>query len=310
MSDKNKTTILKAFRLLLQPLTRILLRSGITWKEAAEVCKTSFVEVATNEFGLHGRPTNISRVAIMTGLGRRDVSRLRKLIDSEELPDLGKMNNATRVLTGWHLDPDYLTDTGVPRTIPFEGDNVSFSALTRKYAGDIAPITMLRELLRVGAVKERADGVLQVLMRYYMPLQMDADAIFRAGSALRDLGNTIDYDLVRNPISQRGSRAAQRTQMFEVSMCRRSGLFSKLKGRHCWKGRTNGCRGTNLPRILEENTGQLELVSEFIKFRMTNVRGIELIKVTVPLISHLKRASDFDQVAVPGARRSRRCPIH
>ena len=197
MSDENKTTILKAFRLLLQPLARILLRSGITWKEAAEVCKASFVEVATNEFGLHGRPTNISRVAIMTGLGRRDVSRLRKLIDSEQLPDLSKMNNATRVLTGWYLDPDYLMDSDVPREIMFEGDNVSFSALTRKYAGDIAPITMLRELLRVGAVKEGADGVLQVLKRYYMPLQMDADAFFRAGSALRDLGNTIDYDLVR-----------------------------------------------------------------------------------------------------------------
>jgi hypothetical protein len=199
MSDKNKTTILKAFRLLLQPLVRILLRSGITWKEAAEVCKTTFVEVATDEFGLHGRPTNISRVAIMTGLGRRDVSRLRKLLDVEQPADLGKMNNATRVLTGWHLDPDYVTESGTPRQIEFEGGTGSFSALTRKYAGDIAPITMLRELLRVAAVEERADGVLLVLKRYYMPLQMDADAIFRAGSVLRDLGNTMDYNLVRIP---------------------------------------------------------------------------------------------------------------
>ena len=157
----------------------------------------AFVEVATKEFGLHGRPTNISRVAIMTGLGRRDVSRLRKLIDTEQPPDLGKMNDATRVLTGWHLDPDYLTNSGTPREITFAGDSGSFSALTRKYAGDIAPITMLRELLRVGAVMERADGVLQVLKRYYMPLPMDSDAIVRAGSALHDLGNTIDYDLVR-----------------------------------------------------------------------------------------------------------------
>jgi hypothetical protein len=197
MSDKNKSTILKAFRLLLQPLARILLRSGITWKEAAEVCKTTFVEVATNEFGLHGRPTNISRVAIMTGLARRDVSRLRKLLDTEQPPDLGKINNATRVLTGWHLDADYLTNSGKPQVIEVEGEEKSFSALTKKYAGDFAPITMLRELLRVGAVVERADGTLQVLKRYYMPLQMDADAVFRAGSVLQDHGNTIDYNLVR-----------------------------------------------------------------------------------------------------------------
>jgi hypothetical protein len=198
MSDNNKETILKAFRLLLQPLARILLRSGITWKEAAEVCKTTFVEVATNEFGLHGRPTNISRVAIMTGLGRREVSRLRRLVDSEQPPDLGKINNATRVLTGWHLDPAYLGDSGKPRKIMFEGDTVSLSDLVRRYASDIAPITMLRELVRVGAVNERPDGTLQVLKRYYMPLQMDADAVYRAGSVLQDLGNTIDYNLVRD----------------------------------------------------------------------------------------------------------------
>jgi hypothetical protein len=198
MSENNQKNVLKSFQLLLKPLVRILLRSGITWKEAAEVCKTAFVEVATNEFGLHGRPTNISRVAIMTGLGRRDVSRRRKLLESEQSPDLGKINNATRVLTGWHLGPAYMTNSGKPRRIKFEGSKGSFSALTRQYAGDIAPITMLRELLRVGAVNERADGTLQVLKRYYMPLQMDADAVFRAGSVFQDLGNTIDYNLVRD----------------------------------------------------------------------------------------------------------------
>jgi hypothetical protein len=134
----------------------------------------------------------------MTGLGRRDVSRLRKLLASEQPPDLGKINNATRVLTGWHLDPAYLADSGRPREIKFAGDTASFSALTRQYAGDIAPITMLRELVRVGAVSEGADGTLQVLKRYYMPLQMDANAVFRAGSVLQDLGNTIDYNLVRD----------------------------------------------------------------------------------------------------------------
>ncbi len=62
MSENGKSTILRAFRLLLQPIVRTLVRSGVTWKEAAEVCKTTFVEVATSEFGLHGRPTNMSRV--------------------------------------------------------------------------------------------------------------------------------------------------------------------------------------------------------------------------------------------------------
>ncbi|MFQ5634875.1 MAG: DUF6502 family protein [Gammaproteobacteria bacterium] len=197
MSDGDKQVVLQAFRLLLQPLVRILLRSGITWKEAAETCKSSFVEVATTEYGLHGRPTNISRVAIMTGIGRREVSRLRKLLGVEPAPDLRSMNSATRLLSGWYLDTDYTRRSGAPRDLEFEGAAPSFSTLARKYAPDTAPITMVRELQRVGAVEERDDGRLRVLKRYYMPLAMDRDALLRAGSVLRDLGDTVDYNLTR-----------------------------------------------------------------------------------------------------------------
>jgi hypothetical protein len=197
VSENNKTTILKAFRLLLQPLVRMLLRSGVTWKEAADVCKSSFVEIATDEYGLHGRPTNMSRVAIMTGLGRRDVSRLRRILKEEQPVDLGRMNSASRLLTGWHLDSEYLTKAGQPRDLRFESESVSFSSLARRYAGDIAPVTMMRELSRVGAIEELADGSLRALKRYYMPLAMDPDAVFRAGSVLQDLGNTMDYNLIR-----------------------------------------------------------------------------------------------------------------
>ncbi len=198
MSQNNKSTILKAFRLLLQPVVRILVRSGVTWKEAAEACKTTYVEVASREFGLHGRPTNMSRVAIMTGLGRRDVSRIRKLLDAEQPVDFGRINNATRLLTGWHLDVDYLDESGQPKELPFAGTEPGFTALARKYAGDIAPITMSRELQRVGAVLELDDGRLRVLKRFYMPLTIDADAVLRGGSVLKDLGNTIDYNLMRD----------------------------------------------------------------------------------------------------------------
>lgn len=197
MSNNDKNVVLKAFRLLLQPLVRILLRSGVTWKEAAEVCKTTFVEVATNEFGLHGRPTNISRVAIMTGIGRRDVSRLRKALAVEQPADLRSINSATRLLTGWYLDSAYTTESGEPRELTFDGDEPGFSSLARKYAADTAPITMLRELQRVGAVEEVGDGRLRALQRYYMPLAMDPDAVLRAGSVVRDIGNTVDFNLER-----------------------------------------------------------------------------------------------------------------
>lgn len=197
MSDDVKSASLRAFRSVLRPVVRILLRGGVTWKEAAEACKAAFVEVATEDYGLHGRPTSISRVAILTGLGRREVSRVRDRLVSEQPVELGRMNAATRVLTGWHLDPEFLGQSGEPLDLPFQGGAGSFTALARRYGGDIAVVTMLHELHRVGAIEEQVDGRFRVLKRYYMPVVMDPAATLQAGSMIQDLGNSAYYNLTR-----------------------------------------------------------------------------------------------------------------
>ncbi len=51
----------------LRPIARWLLRSGVTWKEFADLARGVFVVTASEEFGIRGRPTNVSRVALLTG---------------------------------------------------------------------------------------------------------------------------------------------------------------------------------------------------------------------------------------------------
>ena len=200
MSNDPKRAALAALRLALRPVFRLLLRSGVTWQDASDICKATLVEVATAEYGLHGRPTNMSRVAIMTGLGRREVRRLRDLLAEAPPIEPGRLHGATRVLTGWYLDGDFSDEAGLPLDLPFEHgpggtDGPTFTELCRRYGGDLAPVTMRRELGRVGALEELPDGGLRVLKRYYMPLQMDPDALVRAGSMLEDLGSTVSFNL-------------------------------------------------------------------------------------------------------------------
>jgi hypothetical protein len=107
------------------------------------------------------------------------------------------MNAATRVLTGWHLDPEFLDADGLPRVLPVQGEGATFTTLARRYGGDIAVITMLHELHRAGALVEEADGSLRVLKRYYMPVLMDPSATVQAGSLLADLGDAAYYNLTR-----------------------------------------------------------------------------------------------------------------
>ena len=192
-----KSAAVGAFRLLFRPIARILLRAGVTWREISEICKLTYVEVATQEFGIRGRPTNISRVAIMTGFTRREVKRLRNRLEEESVPEFTRMNLATRVLSGWYSDEEFTDTLGEPLRLTVDGDPHSFEALCARYCANVAPSTMLKELKNVGAVVEDSDGKLIAQLRYYMPVHMDPEQMLTSGSVMEDLGETIAYNLHR-----------------------------------------------------------------------------------------------------------------
>ncbi len=169
MQDKIRKQILDAFFVVLRPIAKILLRYGIGFREFAEVAKSAFVDVATSEYGIRGRPTNISRVAVMTGLTRKEVRRLRDKIDSGEHSAVSRTTPMWEVLHHWHSIDEYLTDTGKPAILPFQGDEKSFSSLVKRFGGDIPPGAMRAELKRVGAVVEDENGDLVAVKRSFRP---------------------------------------------------------------------------------------------------------------------------------------------
>lgn len=185
---------LAACRTLLRPIASLLLKCGLTWREFAEVSKGVFVTVAGAEYGLRGRPTNLTRVSILTGINRKEVARLRDLEASETSTRPGKTTDATRVLSGWHQDADFLDDQGRPRVLAETGTGASFELLCRRYGGDVPASAMRKELQRVGAIAEEGTG-LRVIRRFYMPVPFDPQWLHNAGTMLRDLGSGISYNL-------------------------------------------------------------------------------------------------------------------
>lgn len=196
MSDA-KTYATAALRLLLRPIARMMLRAGVDWREFANVGKATYVEMATEDFGIRGRPTNISRVAILTGMTRREVRRLRTLLQDDNPEIFSRMNYATRVLAGWYQDREFIDADGTPKPLPATGPTPSFAALCAKYSGDVAATTMLKELKHVAAVKEDASGTLTVQKRVYMPVLMDPEQMLRSGNVLEEIGYTVAYNLHR-----------------------------------------------------------------------------------------------------------------
>src|SRR5215475_14521847 len=107
MAAASTMHVLAALRQCLKPLIHVLIRCGITWREFADVAKTAYVEVATSEFGKRGRPTNVSRTAVLTGLARREIRLQRERIRKGPESLTGYVTKASLVLSAWHLEPQF-----------------------------------------------------------------------------------------------------------------------------------------------------------------------------------------------------------
>lgn len=185
----------KACRRLLRPIARMLLRAGITWKEFSELAKQSFVEVAGNDYGLAGRPTNASRVALMTGLSRREVKRVRDLLEAEEAEMAPQTSKIARILSGWHQDPDFVDADGNPKVLAADGDRSSFASLLDRYAGDLPAVAITKELLRLKLIEHSGKNGFRVLQRSYTGSATDPDILRQMSTALHDHGQTLAWNI-------------------------------------------------------------------------------------------------------------------
>lgn len=196
MASASTEQVLAATRQWLKPLVFILIRCGVTWREFSELAKTTYVEVATRQFGKRGRPTNVSRTAVLTGLARREVRKQRERLEAAPEPLTGYVTKASLVLSAWHLEPQYVDKTGQPLPLPVEGDDISFTSLVRSVGGgDVRTTTLLKELQSAGAVRVRPDGRLEALQRNYIPHAIDEHLIRLWGTVVADVAATYMHNM-------------------------------------------------------------------------------------------------------------------
>jgi Family of unknown function (DUF6502) len=198
MTSASTAQVLAASRQWLKPVVHVLIRCGVTWREFSELAKTTFVEVATHQFGKRGRPTNVSRTAVLTGLSRREVRRQREILETAPEALRGHVTKGSLVLSAWHQDPEFLDKRGKPAALRMEGAAGSFEALVRRCGGGDVPVsTLLKELQAAGAIRERTDGRLEALLRDYIPQAMDEQLIRLWGTVLADIAITYVHNLTR-----------------------------------------------------------------------------------------------------------------
>jgi len=160
-----------------------MLRSGIGYRQFAELAKLAFVQEASGEKGSRGRQTNLSRVAIRTGISRKEVARLQSQIEGHSGASSTARGvdfhsvHAARVLQLWHSDPRFIDSDGSPKKLPFADDGIDFSSIVKAAGGDVPPGAVRAEMLSANAVVELDDGTLKPTKRYFVPADVGEELL-------------------------------------------------------------------------------------------------------------------------------------
>ena len=192
--NRSHRVLEKAVATLLRPLFRVLLRRSVSFLAFEEIAKRTFVEVAMKDFAIEGKQPSISRASILSGLTRKEVSRLLAVSGPGEGGAGERYNRASRVLTGWLRDAAFIDANGMPRLLPEDGEK-SFAELVRRHSGDVPARAVLDELVRVGAVLKRPDGRVELLARAYVPSASIDEKLEILGCDVADLIDTIDHNI-------------------------------------------------------------------------------------------------------------------
>jgi len=193
-----RSKLLEAIRRMLRPVVRHLIASGITLTTVNRMMKELYVEVAEREFALPFKRLTDSRVSLITGLHRKEISRLRrrKRVATDLPPVEG--TTITRVMGRWTAGPPYASTDGSPRRLMYEAGDASlptFANLVRDLGADVPVRSVLDEMLRLGVAELSADGHVDLLTETNIP-EADAEGkLTLLGSDPAELFSTIVHNI-------------------------------------------------------------------------------------------------------------------
>jgi hypothetical protein len=209
MTDTARAHLVHAFRKVLRPLVKILIRAGVRYDEFVEVIKGVFVESAIRDGLGRTGPLTRTRVALVTGVTRRDVDRY---VDNEDLlapPSATHAATLTEVLHLWNTDPAFLGPYGVPLEIDFDRTRGRcFKDLVVRVDVRADAREVIDDLLRSGVVVASGERFYKVLSRtYVMPEAMSAVMLEHFGKTLTNLANTLQFNMDETQTGKRLERA-------------------------------------------------------------------------------------------------------
>jgi len=195
MSVSHKNILAKAVVTMLRPLIRVLIRNEVTHAQLTELVRQTYVEVAYDSYTIPDQEMTFSRVAVLTGLSRKEVVRLKGIIDSEEVVVKQAPNRAQRVVHGWLSDKEFMSTKKQPKELPVKGSKASFQTLVQRYSGDITYGAVLDELNLIGVTELSEDNMVRLVNKAYIPYKDELEKVRIMSVCVADLLETAVYNI-------------------------------------------------------------------------------------------------------------------
>jgi len=183
---------------MLRTVVRHLIAQGVTYPALTQMLKELYLDVAESEFALPFKRQTDSRLALVTGLNRKEIAALRRRRAPLTAAVALEQSLSAHVIGRWMAGPPYADRDGTPRHLPYESMRTSvasFARLVRDLSVDIPVRSVLDELLRSGVVALRRDGDVELLREAHMPTTDVAAKLALLGTDPAELFDTIMHNI-------------------------------------------------------------------------------------------------------------------
>jgi len=211
VDSSHKLQLARAVVRMLRPLIRLLIRHEVTHTDLNELIRQTYVEVAFNHFSIPNQEMTNSRVAVLTGLSRKEVVRMHDALKNNEELQRQKPNRAQRVVNGWLSDKEFLDKESNPSVLPIRKlkagkQHGSFMALVKRYSGDITYGAVLEELNHIGVTQQPDEKTVKLVNSAYVPRKDELEQVRVIATSVADLFNTTIHNIDAKDINKRFQR--------------------------------------------------------------------------------------------------------
>ena len=201
--DDERTVFLEAMEESLRPLMRAAFAYGVSYQDLLEVVRALYILAVRERLTEQGRPATDSRLGMMAGINRTEVTKLiadREEKEEERIKAAKRFDQLTQLLGKWHDDPRFSTPYGAPLDLSLkpEGSFRLFDDLIAASGTELDRETAIAALRATGCVELHANKFLRCTTRSFLPAGKDLSRISRLGRIGAAMHSNFVHNLLRD----------------------------------------------------------------------------------------------------------------